>query len=127
MNESGCKYFLTSTFSGCRFVATESSASHIAFWQDGYGISSVDRDWSEWVNLHGGQAPRLRRKLSINGFDSVDIGRQSNGNFIYGNGQDANGYHQGNAVVMGHKTDQGNWKFKALIYNVGLTYWVNLN
>jgi hypothetical protein len=44
LNQSGCEYFLTSTFSGCRFVATNESVAHVAFSQNTWGNNSVARD-----------------------------------------------------------------------------------
>jgi len=122
LNQSGCQYFLTSTFSGCRFVVTNESVSHVAFSQNVWGHDSTSRDLAEL--FMPGPAPTRRRKLSITG-STVPLGDENSSSATYGTGF-RDGIWQGNAVVLGYRT--GNeWHFKALIYSDSHRYWFTLN
>ncbi|WP_448653603.1 hypothetical protein ACSHWC_10920 [Pseudomonas fluorescens] len=122
LNRSGCQYFLTSTFSGCRFVVTEDKVAHVAWLQSGFGSTSGARDLSEWNRLHGARPPLMRRKLSITGVGGSNMGAVRNQSSTYGVGEGSDGADPGRAVVMGYIAGV-RWKFKALIYSNELAYW----
>lgn len=123
LNDSGCKYFMTSTFSGCRFVATETEVSHVAFSQAGFGFDTAARNASEQLS-RGGARPFFRRTLSItsSGERMASVNDQQS---TYGAGHNGQMW-TGNAVVLGYRVDLG-WNFKALIYAGGLRFWFNLD
>ena len=123
LNQSGCQYFLTSTFTGCRFVATDEAVSHVAFTQYGLGDSSEARDLAE-IFMPGPKSKR-RRKLSITG-STVPLSDEISTSHTYGSLNRLNGQLQGSAVVVGYRT--GNrWHFKALIDSFPCNYWIALN
>ncbi|MYM34973.1 hypothetical protein GTP38_11565 [Duganella sp. FT94W] len=117
---SRCDYFLTSTFSGCRFVETDTLVAHVAYHQRGHSSDSTGRDISEWNRLHGRVPPKLRRAMSFsNGGTAMTFGESSL--VSYGNGApDKDTYSKSRAVVIGYKTGE-TWNFVRLVYTQGDT------
>ncbi|MFZ6644926.1 hypothetical protein ACO0LO_04375 [Undibacterium sp. TJN25] len=75
LNLTPCQFFLTSTFSGCRFVVTDTYVAHIANEQPpSMGEArnrQIDRDNAEsslQMPVNDDDAPSVRRKLSISPF-----------------------------------------------------------
>ncbi len=118
LNKSGCKFFLTSEFSGCRFVADSKGVAHIAHWQVNpqnwqAGNTSKVRDNSEWFFRHGGMRPYGRRKLSYTDENHSSMGATNTCNSTYGGHDKAS-----RAIVLGYK-GANTWHFKALKYKAG--------
>jgi hypothetical protein len=112
-------FFLTSEFSGCRFVVTEVGVSHVAWSAGGnraMGIGSQAlRDQSEANELGYNKfgAPKYRRKMSFTQGNSnldtqlVQAGTK-NASQSYEDG--------GRVMIFGYRVD-GGWAFKALRYD----------
>ncbi len=115
LNTSGCNAFLTSEFSGCRFVINDFGLSHIAYWQAIGPIvdnSSAARDYKEATLL--GPPSTLRRKLSFTG-SIAPLGATTSISNTYG-------WHGPNsrAIVCGYRNlFTGMWHFKVLRYQAG--------
>lgn len=122
--QSGRCCFLTSEFSGCRFVIDSYGVAHIAYWQAigpaSYSQSAA-RDYKESTL---GPTPSRRRKLSITG-SSASIGEVNSGSLSYG----WYGLQESRSIVCGYLNPINNrWQFKAFIYRAGYQggYWFNL-
>ncbi|WP_147408599.1 hypothetical protein [Paraburkholderia fungorum] len=118
-------YFLTSEFSGCRFVVTDVGVAHVAWSAGGdreNGIGTQDRrDLSEYHKLGYAPekrgAPKYRRKLSFTS-TTGDLDDYLAAVSTNNKGQS---YEGGNrALVFGYRV-HGGWSFKVLRYdeNVG--------
>ncbi|MGB3126343.1 MAG: hypothetical protein WBB95_21235 [Pseudomonas sp.] len=133
MDALGCTFFMTSLFTGCRFVATETKVAHIAFSQGALGNNTLGRDLGELTSMHTGPLPVARRKLTIDGTNGIDWGTHNNVTTSYGSGvtnmPDGSGgtsqVYQGQAVVLGYKSDRV-WRFKTLINQNGNYVWSTL-
>jgi hypothetical protein len=114
LNASGCQFFLTSEFSGCRFIIDSYGLAHIAHWQAIGPMSfnsSAARDYNETTL---GPTPTLRRKLSFTG-DTNTLGSPNSLAMTYG-------WYGSNsrAIVCGYKNLYTNsWHFKVLRYQAG--------
>lgn len=117
LNASGCDYFLTSTFSGCRWVATEELVAHVAYAQTRNGPqNSATRDHSQLHNLHGGKRPSRMRTMSLSGHGS----QMATNDFsvrTYSAGDDP---YSGRAVVVGYKSG-AKWHFVQQTFREGAT------
>lgn len=126
LNASGCDYFTTSEFTGCRFVVTEQEIMHVA-WSGGGGAwgeasgavgTSALRSQAE-SNAIGNTGLRQRRRaISISeasragrGIKIAKEGTVSS----YGTGPKVNGILPGKMKVFGYKVNNA-WCFKTLKY-----------
>jgi hypothetical protein len=119
LNTSGCDYFTTSEFSGCRFVATNEEVMHVAYFSGGLGLfgyngASVMRTMAEREAM-GDSRPRLRRR-------AVSISEVNHSGFGPGLGEGvirtsyrAEIKEESRMKVFGYKF-QGNWCFTTLKY-----------
>ncbi|MFL9864900.1 hypothetical protein PQR67_12045 [Paraburkholderia fungorum] len=112
-------YFLTSEFSGCRFVVTDYGVAHVAWSAGGHrasGIGSQDlRDTSERKELGYDTfgKPKYRRKLSF----TSSAAPLDNELTTAGTDNSSQHYEGGNrAMVFGYRV-QGGWAFKVLRYD----------
>jgi hypothetical protein len=113
---NGYDYFLTSKFTGCRFVVTDRNVAHIAWSaggnrEAGLGTQAL-RDRAEYDTLeYATKPPTLRRKLSFTTETSAldtaisASGRRTDGGSYFGN----------SAMIFGHRVDKI-WRFKKLEY-----------
>ncbi|HEY0064959.1 MAG TPA: hypothetical protein VGC21_22765 [Telluria sp.] len=116
---SGYDYFLTSEFTGCRFVVTSHAVAHVA-WSAGrdpalWSGTQGQRDMAEYTEMnHAGVRPTWRRKMSlttVNGpWDAA----------LAGAGFDTGGQSYGGAraMIFGYKVGS-QWHFKMLQYATG--------
>ena len=114
----GYDYFLTSEFSGCRFVVTEYGVSHVS-WSAGRRASTWEgsqqmRDVAEVGAMT--QVPCFRRRLSISGgpglLDALlSASGRTNSTASY-DGQNER------VMIFGYK-EGGVWHFKMLTYPIG--------
>lgn len=122
-------YFMTSEFSGCRFVVTNYGVAHVAWSAGGnrsMGLGSQAlRDSAEATALSYDKfPPKYRRRLSTTGglgtLDSY-LGR-------IGSNNAGQSYNNERALVFGYRVS-GGWAFKVLRYNAGQPsssgYWSN--
>jgi hypothetical protein len=112
----GFDYFVTSEFSGCRFVVTDFGVAHVAWSAGGErakGIGSQAlRDQAEYNALsYGSHQPQYRRRLSMS------LGPGKLDTFLASNGSNTSGqsYNDERALVFGYRVS-GGWAFKVLRY-----------
>lgn len=112
-------YFLTSEFSGCRFVVTETGVAHVAWSAGGNrskGIGTPElRDGAEKKTLYGDGKflPEYRRKLSFTSGSSCPLDTDLWNAYTDNSSQSYNGDR---ALVFGRRIN-GGWHFKVLRYS----------
>lgn len=112
----GFDYFLTSEFSGCRFVVTNYGVAHVAWSAGGHrasGIASQDRrDLAEFQALsYATHPPAYRRRLSISGTPGI----LDNALGAINSNNSGQSYDNERAMVFGYRVN-GGWAFKVLRY-----------
>ncbi|MQA23657.1 hypothetical protein [Rugamonas rivuli] len=110
IEKTGCNYFLTSEFTGCRFVVDDIGVSHVAY---GAGnavagaTNSAQRDAAEGNSRLQRSG---RRKMSVSAGAGTALA------------YDINGY----AVVFGYKDASSRWAFRVFrVDALGMVTWRN--
>lgn len=116
----GFDYFLTSEFSGCRFVVTEFGVAHVAWSAGGHratgNASQQQRDAAEYDALsYAKHPPKYRRRLSISNSDGALDTHLVTTHNTNNTGQS---YNNERAIVFGYRIN-GGWAFKVLRYKPG--------
>lgn len=133
LNASGCDYFTTSEFSGCRFVATNEEVMHVAWsgvglYGDGARGTSVMRTMAEREAMGDLGVRQRRRAVSISVVGRAGVG-PSGGEGVMRSSYGEGGLDQSRMKVFGYKF-QGNWCFTTLKYvgfgNSGTGVWESL-
>lgn len=122
--QSGCKFFLTSEFSGCRFVIDSYGVAHVAYWQAIGPVSYNSSQARDAKEIMLGPTPYRRRRLSITANTST-IGETNTGSLSYG----AYGLQDSRSIVCGYLNPINNrWYFKVFMYRAGSLggTWFNL-
>ena len=112
----GYNFFMTSEFTGCRFVVTNVGVAHVAWSAGGNratgNASQNKRDLAEFDSLgYGTERPVYRRKLSLSGTKGVldtSLEKVNTDNVTQS-------YNDESAMVFGYRV-QGGWAFKVIRY-----------
>lgn len=124
LNRSNCNYFMTSQFSGCRFVVTNEYIAHIAHWSDAQAqyFANNLQDRSAIRTLTELQfryrnypdKPKLYRSISTSRLNQSNVNAFGSDNVIHSSYYQCRGVGDDQMLLFGYKDSLSplGWTFK---------------